>query len=79
MATQVALLGNVPEPFNSVHGLVRWQEAHRRQLLQSKRPDTHVDCLPGMYACVSFFCAVAQPVTSDIGFLLHNGPGLVCI
>lgn len=36
MATQVALLGNVPEPFDSVKGLVKWQEAHRRKLLQSK-------------------------------------------
>ncbi len=36
MATQVALLGNVPEPFDSVKGLVKWQEAHRRKLLQSE-------------------------------------------
>ncbi|KAA6423518.1 MAG: hypothetical protein FRX49_06578 [Trebouxia sp. A1-2] len=35
LATQVALLGNVPEPFDSVKGLVKWQEAHRRKLLQS--------------------------------------------
>ena len=51
MATQVALLGNVPEPGNSVQGLVRWQEAHRRQLLQSEWPDTHVARSQGMYAC----------------------------
>jgi len=36
LATQVALLGNVPEPFDSVKGLVKWQEAHRRKLLQSE-------------------------------------------
>lgn len=36
MVTQVALLGKVPEPFDSVAGLVQWQEAHRRKLLQSK-------------------------------------------
>ncbi len=36
LATQVALLGNVPEPFESVKGLVKWQEAHRRKLLQSE-------------------------------------------
>ncbi|KAL3138086.1 hypothetical protein ABBQ38_005316 [Trebouxia sp. C0009 RCD-2024] len=35
MVTQVALLGKVPEPFDSVTGLVQWQEAHRRKLLQS--------------------------------------------
>ena len=32
----MALLGDVPEPFDSVKGLVRWQEAHRRKLLQSE-------------------------------------------
>ena len=37
LATQVVLLGDVPEPFDSVKGLVQWQEAHRRRLLQSKR------------------------------------------
>ena len=36
MTTQVALLGKVPEPFDSVKGLVQWQDAHRRNLLQSK-------------------------------------------
>jgi len=36
LATQVALLGNVPEPFDSMKGLVKWQEAHRRKLLQSE-------------------------------------------
>lgn len=40
LATQVALLGNVPEPFDNVKGLVKWQEAHRRKLLQSMPSNT---------------------------------------
>ena len=40
LATQVALLGEVPEPFDSVKGLVKWQEAHRRRLQQSKQHDS---------------------------------------
>ena len=36
LATQLALLGEVPEPFQSPQGLVKWQEAHRRKLQQSK-------------------------------------------
>ena len=30
-------MGEVPEPFDSVKGLVKWQEAHRRRLQQSKQ------------------------------------------
>ena len=70
MATQVVLLGNVPEPFDSVQGLVQWQEAHRRKLLQSKRLNARV-CLEYVHACFVFEL-LQSPATLTMGLFLFQ-------